>query len=125
MTSRLRPTSRPVPTRPPHHPWPACRHNLPTLLPYIPDTIPDIMPPEDTRRQEATQRSSGPQSFRSQFHQHFTSSFYAHRSQKCKNLLNLTVFFELLGSAHVKAAHKTLVKLTPGLSLFVSYQSSI
>ena len=28
-------------------------------------------------------------------------------------LLNLTVFFALLGSAHVKAARRTLVKLTP------------
>ena len=40
----------------------------------------------------------------------FTSSFYKHRSQK---LLNLTVFFALSGSAHVKAARKMLVKLTP------------
>jgi len=30
-------------------------------------------------------------------------------------LLNLTVFFALLGSARVKAARRTLVKLTPGL----------
>jgi len=27
---------------------------------------------------------------------------------------NLTVFFVLLGSAHIKAAHKTFIKLTPG-----------
>ncbi len=27
----------------------------------------------------------------------------------------LTVFFALLGSAHVKAAHKTLIKLTTGV----------
>ena len=53
-----------------------------------------------------------------QFHQRvykFTSSFYAQRSQKCKKLLNLTVFLMLLGSSSVKAARrKTLVKLTPG-----------
>ena len=45
----------------------------------------------------------------------FTCSFYAGRSQKPKKLLNLTVFWALLGSAHLKAAHKMLVKLTPGL----------
>jgi hypothetical protein len=28
---------------------------------------------------------------------------------------NLTVFFALLGSVHAKAAHKTLVKLTPAI----------
>ena len=44
----------------------------------------------------------------------FTRSFYAHRSQKRKKLLDLTVFFALLGSAQVKAARKLLVKLTPG-----------
>ena len=43
----------------------------------------------------------------------FTGSFYACRSQKRKKLLNLTVFFALLGSALVKAARKMLVKLTP------------
>ena len=31
-----------------------------------------------------------------------------------KKLLDLTVFFALLGSAGVKAARRTLVKLTPG-----------
>ena len=41
----------------------------------------------------------------------FTSSFYARRS--C-----LTVFFALLGSGHVKAACKMLVKLTPGGNLY-------
>ena len=34
--------------------------------------------------------------------------------KKCKKLLELTVFFVLLGSARVKAARKMLVKLTPG-----------
>ena len=50
-----------------------------------------------------------------QFHQRSTSSFYACRSQKRKKLLNLTVFFVLLGSMSTKAAHRTLVKLTPGV----------
>ena len=44
-----------------------------------------------------------------------THSFYTRRSQKRKKLLELTVFFVLLGSACVKAAHKMLVKLTAGL----------
>ena len=42
-----------------------------------------------------------------------TCSFYVHSSQRRKKLLNLTVFFALLGSARVKAARKMLVKLTP------------
>ena len=38
------------------------------------------------------------------------------RSQKRKKLLNLTVFFALLGSARVKAARRLLVKLTPDVA---------
>ena len=34
-----------------------------------------------------------------------------------KKLLNLTVFFMLLGTARVKAAHRMLVKLTPGFPI--------
>ena len=45
----------------------------------------------------------------------FIRKFYANRSHKCKKLLDLTVFFVLLGSAHVKAARKIMVKLTPPL----------
>ena len=43
----------------------------------------------------------------------FTRSFYARRSRKRKQLLDLTVVFALLGSECVKAAHKMMVKLTP------------
>ena len=43
----------------------------------------------------------------------FRHSFYLSRSRKCKKLLDLTVFFVLLGSASIKAAHKIMVKLTP------------
>ncbi len=50
---------------------------------------------------------------RGQFHQHFTCSFYAHRSQKHKNTDSLTAFFALLGSGCIKAEHKMLMKLTP------------
>ncbi len=45
----------------------------------------------------------------------FTRSSYLRRSQKRKMTNNLTVIFVLLGSTHVKAACKTLMKLTPEL----------
>jgi len=38
----------------------------------------------------------------------------AFRSQKLKKIDNLTVFFTLLGAAHVKAVQRTLMKLSPG-----------
>ena len=43
-------------------------------------------------------------------------NFYAPRSVKRKKLLELTVFFALLGSVRVKVASKMLVKLTPGFN---------
>ncbi len=46
------------------------------------------------------------------------SSFYALRSQKHKNTDGLTVFFALLGSMLIKAAHKMLVKSTPVVNFF-------
>jgi hypothetical protein len=49
-------------------------------------------------------------------HQHLTSSFYSHISQKRKKIQSSRQFFVLLGSARVKAARRTLMKLTPGLS---------
>jgi hypothetical protein len=36
-----------------------------------------------------------------------------YRSHKCKKTDNLTVFFALLGSAHLKADLRMLMKLTP------------
>ena len=53
-----------------------------------------------------------------QFHQHSTSSFYAPRSQKRKKLLDVTVFFALLVSAHVKAACIIIMwmKFNPGVN---------
>ena len=39
------------------------------------------------------------------------------RSQKCKKLLNLTVFFALLGSAHIKAAHKHVGEIDPWIPI--------
>jgi hypothetical protein len=37
------------------------------------------------------------------FHQHFTRNFYEHRSQSAKSTVKTSLFFALLGSAHVKA----------------------
>jgi len=51
----------------------------------------------------------------SQFHQRFTHSFYARRSQKCKKDWQLDCFFTLLGSARVKAVRRMLMKLSPCL----------
>ena len=52
----------------------------------------------------------------------FKRSFYAGRSQKRKKLLELTVFFSLLGSASVTAESKMLVKLTTDLSVLQNTQ---
>jgi len=45
------------------------------------------------------------------FHQCFTCGFCVHRSQKRKKYSQAV---SLSGSAHIKAAHKMLMKLTPG-----------
>ena len=55
------------------------------------------------------------QSWVTNFINMFKRSFYTWRSQKCKKLIELTVFLVLLGSACIKAACKMLVKLTPEL----------
>jgi len=44
--------------------------------------------------------------------------------QKIDNF-NLTVIFTHLGSAHIKAAHKTLMKLTPGFVIMKFYVEAI
>ena len=43
----------------------------------------------------------------------FTCSFYVCRSQKSKKLLDLTVFFSLLGFAGVNAARTLVAKIDP------------
>ncbi len=53
---------------------------------------------------------------RCQFHQYFTSSFSAHRSQKHKKDWLLDCIFVLLGSVRTKAACKILVKSTPSVN---------
>jgi len=51
-----------------------------------------------------------------------SSTFYAKQIPKAqKNIDNLTAFFSLLGSAHVKAARRMLMKLTLGFGLFVYF----
>ncbi len=47
------------------------------------------------------------------FHQHFTSSFYVHRSQKCKKTLVTTQSFAIFGSSCTKAAHKHVGEIDP------------
>jgi len=50
-----------------------------------------------------------------QFHQRFTYSFYACRSQNCKKIqLSHKYLFTLSGSSSVKAVHRTLMKLSHG-----------
>ena len=54
----------------------------------------------------------------------FMRSFYAHRSQKHKKLLDLTVFFALLESLLVKAVRIMLVKLTLGVDFINILQTA-
>ncbi len=58
-----------------------------------------------------------------QFHQCFTSSFYARRSQKCKKYSQAVGIFAHLGFGHVKALCKTLMKLTPALKVLTTLPS--
>ena len=50
---------------------------------------------------------------RGQFHQHFTHSFYARRSQKRKKTVNLSCFLRFQDLRTLKLRVNTLVKLTP------------
>ena len=52
----------------------------------------------------------------------FTHSSYARRSQKCKKLLELTVFFALLGSASVKAVRKHAGEIDPMSRQWTGFQ---
>ena len=52
-----------------------------------------------------------------QFHQHFTRSFYTHRSQKRKKNSQLKQLVALLGSASVKAACKHFDEIDPSFQL--------
>jgi len=65
--------------------------------------------------------------FRCQFHQRFTCSFYTRRSQKRKRIqLSHQYLFTLLGSASVKVVRRTLMKLSPGhFSLLLETFSSV
>ncbi len=62
-------------------------------------------------------KNSGEIDYRSQFHQDLTNSFAHPDPKSSKMTVKSSVLFALLGSAHVKAALKTLVKLTTGEAL--------
>jgi len=49
----------------------------------------------------------------------FTPSFWTHGAQKRKKTNDLTAFLTLLGSARVKAVHRTLMKLSQGWTTLV------
>ncbi len=53
-----------------------------------------------------------------QFHQYLTSSFCAHRSQKCKKTQK--IIFVLLGSVHVKDALKIVDEIDPRFPLLIA-----
>jgi len=55
---------------------------------------------------------------RCQLHQRYTHSFYVRRLLKHNKDWQLDCIFALLGSAHIKAARKMLIKLTPGPYFF-------
>ncbi len=44
-----------------------------------------------------------------QFHQRFTSSYYARRFRKVQNTVKMSVFFALLGSVHALAFDEMLM----------------
>ncbi len=50
------------------------------------------------------------------FHKRFTSSFYKRRSQKRKKTLMTCLSFALLGSLHIKAAHKHAGEIEPEIN---------
>jgi hypothetical protein len=53
-----------------------------------------------------------------QFHQQFTRIFFMRRSQKFNKTDGLTVFLNFWNlAACIKADHKTLMKLTPGVEV--------
>ncbi len=58
---------------------------------------------------------------RSQFHQRFTRSFNARRSQKCKKIDNLTVFFYTFGIFESKSCAKNVDEIEPKWSLFIDH----
>jgi len=67
-----------------------------------------------SRCRTAPSSTSPPTPSRCQFNQHFTDSFYTHRSRKGKKDSQVVSFFALLGSACIKTARKMFLKLTTG-----------
>jgi len=56
-----------------------------------------------------------------QFHQHFTQIFKIKDPKSAKNTVKSSVFSVLLGSVHIKAAHRILMKVTPVVN-FIKYE---
>jgi len=54
--------------------------------------------------------------FRGQFHQHIYAQLYARISQSVRTQSSHQYLFTLLGSTHVKAVHRILIKLSPGVN---------
>jgi len=52
--------------------------------------------------------------FKGQFHQHSRAAFMYSEPKSAKKTVKLSIFFVLLGSLCVEAAHRTLMKLAPG-----------
>ena len=61
---------------------------------------------------------------RFQLRQHFTSSFYACRSQRRKKDSQLKQLFALAGSASINAAHKHVDEIDPKFQLYQHFTSS-
>jgi len=60
-----------------------------------------------------------------QFHQRSSRSFYRSRSRKQKKYSQAFGLFALLGSAHAKAASRTLMKLTTDYKVTISLEYQI
>jgi len=56
-----------------------------------------------------------------QFHQRSTYSFYVRGAQKCKRDSEVVNLFTLLGTTHVKAVIRTLMKLSPSVTSLMNY----
>ena len=62
---------------------------------------------------------------RGQFHQHFTSSFYVHRSQKRKKESQVKQLFALSGSVGVKSGRKHVGEIDPRFLPQCAFESNL
>jgi len=71
----------------------------------------------NTRSNNGPRLASSTSPSRAQFHQHFTYSFYTHRSQKCKKIqLSHQYLFFGICAAPAKAVRRTLMKFCTGVN---------